>query len=101
MPGYVGRLEPGGTLDAGPYFQGPWRSFERTSLNPGEVLTLTATETEHAVFVMSGAGQFIVGEVTGAFTAGSAYTIGWQASLTLEATTAAEFFVTTLTVPSP
>lgn len=101
MPGFVGRLEAGEALDATPHFKGPWRRFERTRLADGGELSFDATDCEHAVFVMSGTGRFNAGGASGTFTAGSTFTIGWQAELTLSATTACEFFVTTLEVSAP
>lgn len=98
--GLVGRLDPGETLAAERYLDGAWKRFKRVAVGAGERFALMGTAEEHAAFVMSGNGEFASGAAVGRFTAGSMFTLGWQAEFELRATVATELFVTTLSVPN-
>lgn len=99
MAGFMGRLESGETLAAAQYFEGPWRSFSRTTIEPGDERDFAAVDAEYSIFVMSGEGVGRVGTQTHAMNPGTAFTVGFGAKLTLAATDGpVEIFVTTLNV---
>lgn len=100
MAGYVGRLEAGDVLAAAAFFEGPWRSFSRRTVEPGHTETFDAADAEYAIFVMSGDGRARVGATTQPLTPGSALTVGYRATLAVTAADSPlELFVTTLNVP--
>lgn len=102
MAGYVGRLEPGDTLDATPYFEGPWKSFERRTLEDEQSLQLEGVGAEYSVFVIGGGGDYRVGDVTAAATPGTAITVGYGASVTITAgEPGIDLFITTLNITAP
>ena len=99
MAGYVGRLEQGQVLEAGKFLKGPWRSFQRVSIEAGQEHLFDGAESEYAIFVMSGSGHAVVGSQTRPATPGTALTVGYRASLRLIADSQpVEVFVTTLDV---
>ncbi len=99
MAGYVGQLEPNEWLDARDYFEGPWRSFHRVTIDTGSQETFTAAEEEYSIFVMSGNGDAVIGSRRESITDGSSLVVGYRASVTIEAPTMpVELFVTTLDV---
>ncbi len=100
MAGYVGRLEPGQTLQAGDHFKGPWRSFSRTTIEAGQEQTFNASDAEFSIFVMSGHGQSVIGSQAQPVSPGSALTVGYRAQLTLRADDSpVEVFVTIVDIP--
>jgi mannose-6-phosphate isomerase-like protein (cupin superfamily) len=50
-------LKDGEPLDPSPYFNGPWKSIERRSVQPGSDLELSADDVEHAFYVIGGTGR--------------------------------------------
>lgn len=99
MTGYVGKLEPGETLQAGPYFEGPWRDFSRVPILEGQTQEFIAADVEYSIFVIEGRGVATVGAQTHTLTPGSALTVGYGAQLSLAAGTGGlDLFVTTVKV---
>jgi quercetin dioxygenase-like cupin family protein len=99
MAGWVGRLEPGQTLDARPHFHGPWRDFRRVIVEASEEIVFEASDCEYAIFVMSGTGEATIGAQARPLTPGSALTVGYRARLQATAGDGpVELFVTTLDV---
>lgn len=101
MAGYVGHLALGETLDATPYFEGPWAQFERRRVEPGATTTFVAQQDEYAIIVSAGTGEYAVGEKSGSATEGSSFTVGYGAAVALTAgDEGLELFITTLSVPA-
>lgn len=100
MSGYVGKIEKGAELDATQYFDGPWKSFRRIELSPGQQERFTADTVEHSVFVMSGHGSYLFGGTDHELTPGHAVTVGYGSEILVTAhdTEALELFVTALSV---
>ena len=102
MAGYVGRLEAGDYLDATPYFEGAWKSFERRTLESAQSLRLEASDDEYSVFVVGGDGDYQVGDVSAAATSGTAITVGHGAGVTITAgVSGIDLFITTLGITVP
>jgi hypothetical protein len=99
MAGYVGRIEPGETLDAAEHFKGPWRNFRRITIDAGQERLFDAVDAEYSIFVMSGEGRGKFGGQSYPVNEGAAFTVGYRAALTLVAGDGpVEVFVTTLDV---
>lgn len=97
MAGYVGKLEPGDVLLADPYFEGPWRSFERREIPAGRTDTFVADEYEYSIFVTGGEATFVTHGQLNAAPTGTAITIGRGSTVEVTAEAGgAELFITTL-----
>ena len=97
MAGYVGRLEIGETLDATPYFDGQWRTFERRLIPVGTAAAFGGDRQEYSIFVTRGTGTFVVDDVRRAATTGTAITVGYGAAAVIEAgEESLELFITVL-----
>lgn len=97
MAGYVGRLNPGDVLDAGSYFKGPWKSFERRALGAAETTRFSATDEEYSIFVTAGQGTFTVDNTERHADEGTAITVGLGSTVDITAgPEGLELFITTL-----
>ncbi|MFV4914290.1 hypothetical protein PFZ49_12260 [Microbacterium lacticum] len=97
MAGYVGRIDAGEFLDAAPYFNGAWKSFERRTVGSVEALVLQGDNAEYSIFVLAGDGTYEVGDLRCPATPGTAITVGLGASVTITAgSSELDLFITTL-----
>ncbi|MEU6428878.1 cupin domain-containing protein [Microbispora sp. NPDC046973] len=68
-------LRETGAVDPGSVFTGPMRTIELLTLRPGDGRRLRSGDAEHTVFVLSGSGRAISGEVAVTLTPGTSVTL--------------------------
>lgn len=97
MAGYVTRIGPDESLDPAGIFAGQWRRFERRTLPAASETHFTADHDEFAIIILTGTGEVETNGITRPVTAGSAITIGRDATVRLTSSQGPlDLFITTL-----